>query len=195
MVLYWSESYICLWLWKSIRNWGGGEVLSHFRFLVDKGSWVRLWHGIWCGDFAHKIAFLSFFRIDYEKYAAWQVTWTTLVGLYGGMCFLRVCPGLGSEWYLWIFQVVVCFQILVVLSWIGITMNSPREQEVHGQILVRGQVMSCQSHNSFPWKCIWRSKVPLKVTFFGWKASHGKILLIEDLRKCGLIILETVPYL
>ncbi|XP_040992146.1 uncharacterized protein LOC121239053 [Juglans microcarpa x Juglans regia] len=40
--------------------------------------------------------------------------------------------------------------------------------------------------HSFPWK----SKVPSKVVFFGSSASLGKILTLDNLRKCGLIVLD-----
>ncbi|XP_042983152.1 uncharacterized protein LOC122312575 [Carya illinoinensis] len=44
--------------------------------------------------------------------------------------------------------------------------------------------------DSFPWKNIWKSKVPSKVAFFGWSTSLGKILTLDNLRKHGLIVLN-----
>ena len=38
------------------------------------------------------------------------------------------------------------------------------------------------SHQSFPWKIIWRLKVPLRVAFFVWITALGKILIIDNLR-------------
>ena len=35
----------------------------------------------------------------------------------------------------------------------------------------------------FPWKIIWRSKVPLRVTIFVWTTDLGNILTIDNLRK------------
>jgi len=35
----------------------------------------------------------------------------------------------------------------------------------------------------FPCQLIWRSLAPVKVSFFIWEASHGKILTIDNLQK------------
>lgn len=33
----------------------------------------------------------------------------------------------------------------------------------------------------FPWKSIWKAKVPSKVAFFAWSAALRKILTIDNL--------------
>ena len=33
----------------------------------------------------------------------------------------------------------------------------------------------------FPWKCIWSTKVPKRVSFFLWTAARGSILTIDNL--------------
>uniref|UniRef100_A0A2N9EU94 Reverse transcriptase zinc-binding domain-containing protein n=1 Tax=Fagus sylvatica TaxID=28930 RepID=A0A2N9EU94_FAGSY len=43
---------------------------------------------------------------------------------------------------------------------------------------------------SFPWKCVWKSKVPPRVAFFSWTAALGKILAMDNLRKRGLILVD-----
>ena len=35
----------------------------------------------------------------------------------------------------------------------------------------------------FPWKSIWKQKIPSKVAFFVWTAALGKCLTIDNLRK------------
>jgi hypothetical protein len=35
----------------------------------------------------------------------------------------------------------------------------------------------------FPWKSIWKTKVPLREAFFAWSVALGKILTGDDLRK------------
>ncbi|XP_042986159.1 uncharacterized protein LOC122314694 [Carya illinoinensis] len=46
------------------------------------------------------------------------------------------------------------------------------------------------SHRSceFPWKNIWKVKVPFKVAFFCWVVSLGKVLTTENLRRRGMYI-------
>ena len=43
---------------------------------------------------------------------------------------------------------------------------------------------------NFPWKCVWKAKVPPRVAFFTWTAALGKILTTENLRKRRVIILD-----
>ena len=40
----------------------------------------------------------------------------------------------------------------------------------------------------FPWKLIWKAKVPPRVAFLSWTATLGKVLTIDNLRKWGFII-------
>ena len=40
-------------------------------------------------------------------------------------------------------------------------------------------VLLCRNSHSFPWKSIWKVKVPSKVAFFTWTATKGKILWCE----------------
>jgi hypothetical protein len=42
----------------------------------------------------------------------------------------------------------------------------------------------------FPWKSIWRTKVPLRVAFFAWTAAHVKILTLDNLRKKRVIVID-----
>ena len=35
----------------------------------------------------------------------------------------------------------------------------------------------------FPWKLLWKPKVPTKVSFFIWIVALGKILTIDNLRR------------
>uniref|UniRef100_A0A2N9FRU0 B box-type domain-containing protein n=1 Tax=Fagus sylvatica TaxID=28930 RepID=A0A2N9FRU0_FAGSY len=41
---------------------------------------------------------------------------------------------------------------------------------------------------SFPWKIIWKAKVPPMIAFFSWIAALGKLLTIDNLQKRHLII-------
>ena len=43
---------------------------------------------------------------------------------------------------------------------------------------------------SFPWKSVWKSKVPSRVSFFVWIAALGNILTIDNLRKRRILILD-----
>jgi hypothetical protein len=45
-------------------------------------------------------------------------------------------------------------------------------------------------HSSFPWKSIWKVKVPSRVAFFVWMTTLGKILTLDNLRKRNIIVME-----
>jgi hypothetical protein len=42
----------------------------------------------------------------------------------------------------------------------------------------------------FSWKSIWRVKAPLRVAFFGWMTTLGKILTLDKLRKRNVIAVD-----
>ena len=46
--------------------------------------------------------------------------------------------------------------------------------------------LSAPSTISFPWKCVWSSKVPRRVSFFLWIAARDSILTIDNLVKENL---------
>ena len=50
-------------------------------------------------------------------------------------------------------------------------------------------LFSCPSM-VFPWKSIWKAKVPPCIAFFEWTASYGKILTLDNLRKRQICIVN-----
>jgi len=40
----------------------------------------------------------------------------------------------------------------------------------------------------FPWKSIWRNRVPLRAAFFAWTATLGKILAVDNLREHVIVV-------
>jgi hypothetical protein len=52
------------------------------------------------------------------------------------------------------------------------------------------KALACKEAIHFPWKSIWRTKVPSKVAFFAWTAAHGKILTLDNLRKKRVIVID-----
>jgi hypothetical protein len=43
---------------------------------------------------------------------------------------------------------------------------------------------------SFPWKSIWKVKVPFRVSFFVWTATLGRILTLDNLHKRGVFVVN-----
>jgi hypothetical protein len=51
-------------------------------------------------------------------------------------------------------------------------------------------IMGCHDGFRFPWKSVWRTKVPLRVAFFVWLAALGNILTMDNLRKRHVLVIE-----
>jgi hypothetical protein len=54
------------------------------------------------------------------------------------------------------------------------------------------QLLSASGTTEFPWKNIWRVKVPHKVAFFTSLAAHGKNLTIDNLRRWQINVVDGV---
>ena len=50
--------------------------------------------------------------------------------------------------------------------------------------------LSSTPNISFPWKPMWRSKVPPRVAFFSWTAALSKIVTIENLWYESVIVVD-----
>jgi hypothetical protein len=42
----------------------------------------------------------------------------------------------------------------------------------------------------FSWKSVWWTKVPLKAAFFAWSTAIGKILIMNNLRKQRITVVD-----
>ena len=51
-------------------------------------------------------------------------------------------------------------------------------------------VLSGRNSHSFPWKSIWKVKIPSKVVFFTWTAVKGNILTLDNLRKRNIYVVN-----
>ena len=51
-------------------------------------------------------------------------------------------------------------------------------------------LLSQPSQSSFPWKSVWKAKVPTRVAFFTWTAALERILTVDNLRNRRVIIVD-----
>jgi hypothetical protein len=52
------------------------------------------------------------------------------------------------------------------------------------------RALSPRGSYSFPWKSVWRSKVPPTMAFFVWTAVHSKILTLDNFGRKGLVVVN-----
>jgi len=159
-------------LWENIRK-GWSLFRSYTRLILGVGSRIQFWDDVWCGEMPLKEAFLVLYDIARDKDAH--------------VSFFRAA-------YDWEMDVLASFFSLLYSSRVD------REGEDQlwwspshkGKFDVRSfyRALACKEAVHFPWKSIWRTKVPLKVTFFAWAATLRKILTLDNLKKKCVIVID-----
>ena len=112
---------------------------------------------------------------------------TFLTRGFTGIFFFLELPKIGN------LNISTLFQILSILCPL---MVKVRTNFVGNQQGIR--ILKCASSISpfplldisFPWKPVWRSKVPSRVAFFSWTASLGKILTTKNLWYKGVAVVD-----
>ena len=167
-------------LWKFIR-FGWDKFSRMLRFEVGDGTRVRFWDDVWCTDGSLKEAYPELFRIAKDKAAYladnfqrqgdsihWEVTFSRLAQDWKMESFLSFLKILYSVTITGLGEDKVCWQ--------------PSKAHIF-QVKSYYDTLTCKGEGWFPWKSIWKAKVPPRVAFFTWTAALGKILTAENLRR------------
>jgi hypothetical protein len=174
-------------LWKHIRR-GWDMFAQNVRFEVGLGSKILFWHDTWCGNQPLKHAYPSLYRIARYKEAwvkdnfGWRngvVEWNVI--------FIRSIQDWEMDIISTLFEMLYSCKISQGnadrLYW------SPSKKGVF-EVKSFYKILSNTATEMFPWKSIWRSKVPSRVAFFGWNAVLGRILTHDNMRKRSIVIVE-----
>uniref|UniRef100_A0A7N2LQE6 Uncharacterized protein n=1 Tax=Quercus lobata TaxID=97700 RepID=A0A7N2LQE6_QUELO len=142
-------------LWRSI-NEGWESFSKHLSFVVGEGTRIRFWHYRWIGDNTLKDLYPDLYVCSAVKDACIsEVLWMPEGGT------VRVWD-LRSD--------TLCWR----LKGDG---NFDTRSYYHA---IRGA-----SNSLFPWKGVWKPKIPKRVAFFLWTAAHGRILTLDNLMLRG----------
>lgn len=167
---------------------GGNLFCNHTRLILGNGSSIRFWDNVWCGEMTLKEAFPVLYDIACDKDA---LIATHLV--------------LKSESYQWdvsFFRAAHDWEVDVLTSFFTLLQSTIVDCEGEDQLCwspshkgkfdVRSfyKALACKEALHFPWKSFWWTKVPLKVAFFAWAATLGKILTLDNLRKMRVIVID-----
>jgi exonuclease III len=174
-------------LWKHIRR-GWDKFAQYVRFEVGMGSKIRFWHDTWCGSQPLKQTFPSLFRIARYK-EAWvkdNFVWRNGV-VEWNVFFVRDIQDWEMEVISPFFEVLYSCKISQ-----GNVDRIRWSSSKKGLFEVKSfyKILSNSHAEVFPWKSIWRCKVPKRVAFFGWNAALGKILTHDNLRKRNIVVVE-----
>ena len=148
---------------------------------VGDGTRVKFWKHVWCGDFTFQEAFPELYCLSRSKDStvAEVMGWSAR-RFYWNVQFHRPPQD-------WEEEAFDRFMGLVYSSTVrGFGPNKVCWKPARNRgFEVRGYYSSFYPPTlvSFPWRMIWQSKVPPRVTFFSWSTSLGKILTTDNLRK------------
>ena len=179
-------------LWgKSLEVYKAGRWDHFFPFLsfkVGNGERVRFWSDVWCGDRPLKVVYPWLFLIAGDR----DALVADLMSFRNGVL----------HWELTFSQ--------NVQDWEMDSMNSFMDLICSANVVGNGVDTLCWQRKSkggftvksfyqslrpsppwmFPWKGVWKPKVPPRVAFFLWATVLGKILTAENLRKRHIIIVS-----
>ena len=149
---------------------------------------MKFWHNVWCGDNPLSTCFPDLFRIsnDKEAYVADLMQFPNRV-LFWDLEFLREIHD----------RELVSLSVFWDIIY-GVSLRGIGEDKMHWT-LAKSKGFKVSSYyqallgvctQSFPWRSIWKQKVPSRVAFFVWIATLGTILTIDNLRKKKALILD-----
>ena len=167
-----------------VRMFMGQLVTPLFGFVVGDGKNVSFWKDKWCGTTPFFEAFPSLFALATSKEAWVNEVWTT-EGERGG----NWTPRFNRPFNNWEMEEVG--RLLCCLD--GKMVRVDEEDRVRwmdskdGAFSVKSLYRALQpvSIASFPMKIIWNSYVRLKISFFAWEASWGRVLTLDRLQRRG----------
>ena len=174
-------------LWKGIRA-GWDSFVRYTSFEVGDGSRIKFWHDSWCGDQPLKVQFPELFHLARAPEAS----------VADHLCFI----GSIRHWDIAFSRQVHDWELETVASFMELLYSCsirqghldslcwrPSSQKIF-QVSSYYSVLLNPSHISFPWRSVWKAKVPSRVAFFSWTATLGRILTIDNLRKRRVLIID-----
>ena len=171
-------------LWKYIQK--GWETFSnHLYMQVGNGVQIRFWHDRWCGAKPIRLTFPELFSIARDKDASIANLMSFEFGMmHWNLSFIQSVQDWELESFSSIMDCIYASPLKGVgedhIGW-GSSSNQFAVKRYYRHLIPHSSIL-------FPWKIIWKAKVPPWVAFFSWTAAWGKALTIDNLRKCGLIL-------
>ena len=168
--------------WKEIRK-EGALMQNKVAFLVGNGRRVKFWKDIWWGNLALCNSFPSLYAFASSKKAWVEEFWDTSGG--EGAWSPRFSKPF-NDW-----EVEEVERLLLTIR--GARLNPLMEDRMMWKVNSNGIFSVKSLYNDlsprraglFPHGLIWNPSVPSKVSFFAWKASWGKVLTMDQLKKRG----------
>ena len=167
---------------------GVGTFFQHCDFVVGDGKRVEFWHDCWCGDMSLKGVFPELFVLSRDREASVDDIMSFPNGI--------------LHWDLRFSKNVHDWELESLSSFMELIYSLPLKGEGDDKLGWRSNLnkgfsvkeyyrcLHMASFDHFPWKSIWRTKVPPRVAFFSWTAALERLLTIDNLRKRNLILVD-----
>ena len=174
-------------LWRHIRS-GWMSFSKHLLYDVGEGTRVKFWKHVWCGDCTRQEAFPELYCISRTKDSSVAEVMCWSGGRIHWDAKFRRPP---QDWEQESFDLFMDMVYPTTVRGLGPDRVCQKPARSRG-FEVRGFYLSFYPPTilSFPWKMIWKSKVPPRVAFFSWSASLDKILTTDNLRKQRVLVLD-----
>jgi hypothetical protein len=174
-------------LWKHIQS-SWSQFAEHVSFSIGLGDSVSFWLDQWCEEGVLKGLFPDIFRIAQDKrakvsnYLSWHnddMVWS--VNLVRSLQDWEVEVFLGFMEFL--YNQKVKKEEMDSMNWKHTKSGLFEVRSFYGLLRGRNDIQ-------FPWKSVWKPKIPSKVAFFLWLAAHDKNLTIDNLRRRRIYVVE-----
>ena len=174
-------------LWKYISR--GWTFLScYIVYEIGDGSRVKFWRDRWCGETPLVASYPELFRFchDKEGSVAEPMKFTNGV-LHWDVSFFRAIHN-------WELEAMLSFMDTIY----GTSIKGIEEDKMSRKVdRTKGFMVNAyyfllvgSNDSSFPWKSIWKLRIPSRVVFFVWIAAWGKCLVIDNLIKRKVWLLD-----
>ena len=165
-------------LWKNISQ-GWPSFSRHILYDIGDGSRVKFWEDRWCGETSLTVRYPDLFRFCRNKDASVVELMKSSNGvLFWDVRFFRGVHARELEAMSDFMETIYGSPIRGLgedkMCWIPSRDKGFMVSDYY-RILVGNTIYS------FPWKSIWKQKIPSKIAFFVWTVALGKCLTIDNL--------------
>ena len=167
-------------IWRSI-NEGWESFSKHLTFVVGEGTRIRFWNDMWIGDNTLKDLYPELYVCSAVKNACIsEVLWIPEGGTVRvwNLRFYRAF----EDW-----ELAASYSLLQFIQ--TCIPRGDKRDTLYWRLIGDGKfdtqsyyhAIQEASNSLFPWKGVWKPKIPKRVAFFLWTAAHGQILTLDNL--------------